>query len=267
MENTRAKLLTIVPPETDDSGCVGETCTGRQEIFAQAWARTGNKAAAYREAYTPEPNTAPGTVWSQASRISNIPAVTKRYNELIQAAALETVISVREALQWQLDIATADPNEIAYVAKRPCRHCYGAGHKYQWADEDEYMHACIKAIDEKKNPPSDEGGYGYTKALEPAHGCPHCLGAGIPEEVVNDTTKLTGKARKLYRGLDYKNGQWVVTMHDQEKAWEKVCRMLGAFNDKLDLRTPGERKAATSLPEGINEQDAARAYLAMCAES
>lgn len=264
METSRniASLLTATP-EADDSGCVGETCTDKQELFAQEWARTGNKAAAYRIVYQPDPRTAPGSVWSAASRVAAIPAVAKRHAELVQSAALETVVSIREALQWQLDIATADPNEIAYVAKRACRHCYGEGHRYQWIDDDEYMRACIKAIDAKGNPPDDLGGYGYSRAMEPAVECPHCLGQGIPEEVVNDTTKLTGKARKLYKGLDYKNGQWVVTMHDQEKAWEKVCRMLGAFNDKLDLRTPSERKAATKLPDGLNEQDAARAYLSL----
>lgn len=266
MENTRAPL-TPPPPDDDpaEPGSVGDpgALTAKQEIFAQAWARTGNQAAAYRMAYNVAERTLPATVWASASRIAALPHVRRRFEELQRQAALETIIEVREALQWQLDIATADPNEIAYTAKRACRHCYGTDHAYQWRDSDEYIAACVAAMDKEQDPPSDEGGYGYNRAFEPVLTCPHCLGNGIAEVVVNDTQKLTGKARRLYKGMDYKNGEWVVTMHDQAKAWENVCRMLGAFNDKLDLRTPAERRGATKLPDGISEVEAGRAYLAL----
>lgn len=262
MENARQTASPLIDP-AESVGTEG-ALTEIEERFAQEWARTGNKAAAYRIACTPAPTTAPGTIWSAASRMASRPHVARRFQELQQQAALECIVSIREALQWQLDIATADPNEVAYIAKRACRHCYGIEHRYQWIDDAEYMQACVQAIDEKRDPPGDEGGYGYTRAREPALDCPHCLGDGIPEVVVNDTTKLEGKARKLYKGLDYKNGQWVVLMHDQQKAWENVCRMLGAYNDKLDLRTPAERKAMNSIPEGLTERDAARAYVEMC---
>lgn len=255
-----SKNLVFSVPD-DDGLTVGETCTAKQERFAQEWARTGNKAAAYRLAYDVHPRTAPGTMWAYASRISSIPCVQKRFHELQQQSALETIISIQEALQWQIDIATADPNEIGYVAKRACRYCYGENHRYQWVDDAEYLKACIEAIDSGGSPPSDEGGYGYTRALDPAVTCPQCLGDGIAETVVNDTTKLQGKARKLYKGLDFKNGEWVVLMHDQAKAWEMACRMLGAFNDKLQLTPPGSKSKTLEGP--LTEQEAARSYLAL----
>lgn len=265
MSAPRPNLNYVIPD--DDASLVGTdgTLTAKQDAFACAWARTGNKAAAYRLVYTVAENTAPNTVWSNASRIGALPGVAKRYREIQQQLALETIADVREALTWQLDIATANPNDIAYVAKRCCRHCYGTGYAYQWIDDAEYMTACIKAMDDKEMPPTDEGGYGYTRAHEPALECPHCLGVGTPEVVINDTTKLQGKALKLFKGLDIKNGELVVTMHDQQKAWEMVCRMLGGFNDKLNLSgLLGASTKVDRLPEGaLSEQEAARSYLAL----
>lgn len=260
-----ARPVNFAVPASDDADRVGTDagCTPKQELFAQEWARTGNKAAAYRLVYQPGERTAPGTIWSAASRLAALPQVVKRHRELVEAAALETIMSVRELLQLEIDIATADPNEIAYTAKRACRHCYGHEHRYQWKDDAEYIKACVDALDSGKQPPTDEGGYGYTRALDPIATCPHCLGNGVAEVVVNDTTKLTGKARKLYKGMDYKNGEWVVTMHDQDKARERIGRILGAFNDKLQLTPPGGR-APQTIPDTVqSEQEAARAYLAL----
>lgn len=262
METAR-KIYVSTPATDDDSGSVGEQCTPKQEAFARAWAETNNQAAAYRMVYTVHERTLPNTVWACASRLAAVPCVRKRADEHRQQLALETIMTVREAFAWQIDIATADPNEIAYVAKRACRHCYGIDHAYQWKTDDEYMTACVEAMDAGKIPPTDEGGYGYTRGADPALDCPHCLGQGTPENVINDTRNLTGKARKLYKGIDIKNGELVVTMHDQSKAWEMACRILGAFNDKLDLRTPADRQNATRIPEGLSEQDTARAYLSM----
>ena len=71
--------------------------------------------------------------------------------------------------------------------------------------------------------------------------------------IIADTTKLTGKARKLYAGAKQDRfGCIEIKMHDQDKAREMVGRMLGAFNDKLDLRTPEERaksEAKARLPD------------------
>lgn len=235
--------------------------TDKQENFAREWARTGNKAAAYRLSYNVGANTAPNTVWVNSSRIADRPGVVKRFNEHLQAAALETLCTVQEALAWQLDIATANPNDIGYVALRACRHCYGIDGAYQWIDEDEFTRAAMVAFDEKRDPPNEAGGYGYTRARDPEPTCAHCLGAGISETVINDTRKLTGKALKLFKGVDFKNGQWVVTMHDQGAAWERVCRMLGAFNDKLQLGLP--KGPAKALEGEMTEQQAARAYLTL----
>lgn len=268
METTRRNLATLsAAPDDDAHLAVGDApLTNKQELFAQFLAETGNQAAAYRKAYNVGERTLPATIWASASRIAALPAVRARVKVLQEQAALETVVSIREALQWQLDIATADPNEIVRVVARCCRYCHGVNFGYQWKDDTEYVEAMAKACDDPTaTMPSDAGGYGYNGALEPNPICPHCYGVGVEQTIVADTTKLTGKARKLYKGAKQDRfGAIEVLLHDQKAAWEMVCRMLGAFNDKLDLRSPEERakaEAKTKLPDNVTEDEAAKAYL------
>lgn len=255
----------MVPAPDDDGYAELKDCTPKQELFAQAWAKTGNKAAAYRMAYNVHERTLPNVIWVSASRVAALPQVIARYRVLIEQSALETIMSVRELFQWTVDVATADPSEIAWVVARNCRHCHGVGHKYQWKDEDEYMKACIEALDTRAMPPLDDGGYGFNGALEPVATCAICFGVGFRQTVVADTSTLKGKARKLYAGAEQDRfGVVKVKMHDQKAYHEMACRMLGAFNDKLDLRTPEERAKASErarLPENLTADEASKAYL------
>jgi len=266
METARGALaLTQAAPDDDASVESGEL-SDKQALFAAAWAKTGNRAAAYRIAYSVKPTTLPATVWAAASRLAGMPKVEARYKELCQQATLETLMSVREFFQWQVDVATADPNEIVRVIARCCRYCHGSKGRYQWLDDDEYLKACVEALDAQQPVPTDDGGYGFNGGLEPNPICAHCYGVGIEQTIISDTTKLTGKARKLYAGAKQDRfGAIEVKLHDQQKAAEMVGRMLGAFKD-LDLRTPEERERATQraqLPANVTAEDAAKAYLTL----
>lgn len=259
--------LTAAAPD-DDADVVAAILTPKQELFACAWASTGNQAAAYRKVYAVSVRTLPNTVWAAASRIAALPAVAARFKELQEQAALESVMSIREALQWQLDIATANPDVLTRVALRNCRHCHGVGHGYQWKHRDEYIAEEAKALDEERSVlPNDAGGYGFDGALEPVATCPECFGCGIPQTIVCDTTKLTGKERKLFAGVEEDRfGAIKIKMHDQGAAWERALRMLGAFKDSLDLRTPAERaksEADARLPDNLTSDQASKAYLAL----
>jgi len=265
MSTPRQQLANVNPDDVDN--IEGPTLTAKQDRFAQVWARTDSKSAAYREVYA-HPNTLPNTIWVQASRIADLPQVKARYHVLHEEAANETLLSLREALQWQIDIATADPNELVRVVAYNCRHCHGINYEYQWKDEDEYVNACVETIDNKlKKTPSEAGGYGFVGNLPPTPTCPHCYGQGIEHTLIADTTKLTGKARKLYAGAEQDRwGVIKIKMHDQDAAWDKVLRMRGAYNDKLDLRTPQQRAAETArqkLPDDITIEDASKAYIAL----
>lgn len=257
-------MVTTRAPD-DDAHVATDKLTDKQERFAQAWAKTGNKAAAYRIAYNVHERTLPQTVWESASRVAALPHVYARWLVLTQQAALETIMSLRELLQLQVDIATADPAEIVKTVNRNCRNCHGHGYAYQWKDLDEWLVACTQALQDETMPPSDAGGFGFNGALEPESTCPTCYGIGTPQTIITPSDRLVGKARKLYAGAKQDRfGCIEIKLHDQQKAAELVGRMLGAFNDKLDLRTPEERakaEQAAKLPDNITAEGAAKAYL------
>lgn len=261
MLNPRSQLANLEPDTESDEGPL----TPKQERFAQVWALTDNQSVAYRRAYDVGDRTLPATVWKAASVRAQIPKIRARYNELRQAALNETMMPLREMLQWHLDIATADPNEIVRVVARNCRHCRGFNFEYQWRDEDELIAAQIEAMDAKKEPPQNNGGFGFSGGLEPVLECPHCYGRGVEHVEIADTTKLVGKARKLYAGAEQdRYGCIKVKMHDQQAAWDKVLRMRGGYKDTLDLRTPEQRAAEAvrnRLPENVTIEDASKAYI------
>lgn len=259
--------MVTTPAPDDDGYAAAALCTPKQEAFAQAWASTGNKSAAYRIAYDVHERTLPNVVWVSAQRVAALPQVIARYKVLAQQAALDTIMSVRELYALQVDIATADPTEIVKVIARNCRHCRGEKYKYQWKDEDEYVTACVAALDGHLPPPLDDGGYGFNGALEPISTCAHCYGVGHRETVITPSDKWTGKARKLYAGAKQDRfGCIEIKLHDQQKAAELAGRIAGAFNDKLDLRTPEERERAEqhrTLPANVTSETAAKAYLSL----
>lgn len=255
--------------EGDDSD--SRELTPKQDAFAHEYVACSNKGVAYRKVYNVAETTRDNVVWVNASRLAAIPHVKARILELNDQANLDALCTVREALRWQLDIATADPNEVVRHVRINCRHCHGVNHGYQWKDLAEWM-AAYEAIDaanevlrkagrKERSLPDDSGGFGFDSSLSPVLTCGQCCGKGEGESIIADTTKLTGKAARLYAGMDVKSGVAVVKLHDQGAAWERVCRILGAFNDKLDIRTPAERRGKTALPEDISADDAARAWL------
>lgn len=266
-----SSLSFVASPASDDDAHVGDSdspCTAKQDVFARVLAETGNAAAAYRKVYNVAERTLPNTVWVNAGRLAALPQVRARVRHYQDLATLDTIMSVRELFQHCVDIATADPNELSYVVHRCCRYCHGLDFEYQWKNEDEYIDAAAKVCEDPNAVmPHDRGGYGFSGALEPNPICPHCYGVGEAVTIIADTTKLTGKARKLYAGAKQDRfGCIEIKTHDQDKAREMVGRMLGAFNDKLDLRTPEERakaEAKTRLPDNVTEEQAAKAYLTL----
>jgi phage terminase small subunit len=160
--------------------------------------------------------------------------VALRIAELEALAAASTIVKARDILQAQVDIAEADANDVIRVESRNCRHCYGVGHAYQW-QELEWVHKAADAEDRstpdmRVKPPSDVGGFGYDPKREPNPDCPHCYGAGVRVVFVTDSAKLTGKARRLYKGVKLgAKGDLEVLMANSEDARKEVAKLLGAY--------------------------------------
>ena len=237
--------------------------TEQQSTFARLVVQLGNQAAAYRQAYNVGPNTLPATVWQEASRLANTAKVCERIQQLRDEAAAQTTINVAARMQWLHDIETADPSEIVAVVLRNCRHCRGAHHRFQWKNDHEYACACDKAIrDGQQHFPDISGGFGFNAALEPVSSCTECNGDGVRVAMIADTTKLTGKARKLYKGIRVRaDGSLDILLHDQLAARDQLNRMLGCYKD-VQLQI-SKQPTARSASAPCTAEEAMQTYLRM----
>lgn len=273
-----AASFSVAVLEADD--CVIDSpLTPKQERFAIAFAHLNNASAAYRVAYNVQPRTLPMSVSRCGHTLAHMPKIMARVRAIKAEASQGVVADLRELAQMYYDIATADPNELIRWVHTCCRHCYGLNHAYQWKDDNEFTDTYMRVSDAieqgKQGTPAEkraaaklvlplyDGGVGYDKRLDPVLTCPECCGKGVETHEVADTTKLTGKARLLYRGLKITQNGIEVLMADQDGAREALGRMMGAFKDADPRKFNGAdiEGDAEQLPDNISAEDATRAYL------
>jgi phage terminase small subunit len=226
------------------------------ENFVLAHVRLGTATAAYREVYDPErrmPNT---TAWENGCRLAARPDISARYRYLRAEALAQSQVKAVALIDDLYDIATADPNELSRALVVNCRHCHGDGHEYQWIDVQEFEAACARIEKEnegrkrQKALPEIGGGFGFVLMRDPNPMCPACCGAGEMHVIIADTTKLSPKAAKLFKGIKVKgNGDREVLMHDQLAARDQLHRLTGAYKDSLSIPIPptGEVKPGADV--------------------
>jgi phage terminase small subunit len=238
------------------------------EDFAQAVVRHNNQSMAYREVFTVKPETPPRLVWEEASRLARRMDVSVRIDWLRAQSLERSQISVVALMRDLYDIATADATELTRMVVTNCRHCHGVNFGYQWVDETEFVAECerieaLNAAAGEKGPqhvlPSCDGGFGFDTHGAPNARCPHCMGVGIRTTWVNDTTALSDKARKLFKGVKTKSdGSIEILMHDQLAARDQLHKLAGAYKTNSDGQSLAP-PAPTTAPSG----DASVTYLAM----
>lgn len=236
--------------------------TPQQELFAQYVVELVNQSAAYRKAYNVSPSAKWTTVSSEASKLANDPEIAARIRALQdEAAARAAVPNLTARIRELRAIESADPNEIISLIHRPCRHCYGIDHHYQWRDDAEYGKACDEAIKLKQALPDMSGGFGYDGNAAPLPECPYCFGDGVRDVRIADTTKLTGGARLLYKGVKLKgNGDIELLLHDQMQARDMLNRIMGAYKDGAAAVTQPQA-AAQVVEQAKTPEERQRAYL------
>ena len=240
--------------------------TPQQELFAQKCVELCNQSAAYRAAYKVSADTKWTTVATDSSRLAAMPEVAARIRELQdQAAAVSALPSLAARIQELRELETANPDELVGIRWVNCRHCRGLDHHYQWADDMEYAKACDDAALVKEPLPDMSGGFGYNPTLESVADCPRCWGVGQRTCHVADTSKLTGGARRLYKGVKIKgNGDIEILMHDQQKATDMLNRIQGAYKDGAAMPVNPAASAATAAIESAKTPDERqRNYLRM----
>jgi len=237
--------------------------TPQEEQFAQGCVTLTNQSAAYRQAYNVRPDTKWTTVANDASDVAKRPHVAARIAELRQIAAERTAIPALEVrIREQRELETADPTEIIGIHWGACRHCYGADHAYQWSDDMEYAQACDEAVKVRQPLPDMSGGFGFTPVRDPVDTCTRCYGVGVQRPYVVDTRKLSGPAKRLYKGIKIKgNGDIEVLLHDQQKATDMLNRIQGAYKDGSAVPVAPPAAAAQEAAAAKTAEDRQRAYL------
>lgn len=235
----------------------------RRERFCGHFVETGgDKYRAFRLAFHADTVTCAAQLQRTIDKLLDDAAIRARIKEMRDSAARACMITQEQILQDWFDVATADPNEIVAVKRYACRFCFGAGHRYQWATLEEWQRACVTASDRRQSTPDCSGGFGYSEQLEANHTCPSCYGEGNLKVRIADTTKLQGKARKLYKGAKQDRfGVITVEMHDQDQARQNLARAMGIFGKEGVQLGPVEQAAAPSVP--LTAEQAREGYLRM----
>ena len=198
-----------------------------------------NATAAYRRAY---PScTSDEAAAANASRLLGTAKVKAAVEEAMAERESRTEITQDKVLRHWWELATADPNELVEFRRTCCRHCYGAGNKYQrigWEMErDRAAHK--RAVDEFKPgkgkvPPGrfdEAGGVGFDPRRPPRQDCPVCFGEGEGRAFFKDTRTLSPAARRLYAGVRQTKEGLEVKVHDQAAALANVAKHLGMFKE------------------------------------
>lgn len=270
-----APLLAPLTP-AGDAFPAFSALTEKQQAFVDHWVKYRNCAQAYRRAYDVV-KMKPNYCSQEGSRLLARPDVQAAVRERQQLAAGRVAVDVAWLLERFLDIATADPRELIGLRVGCCRYCHGEANGYQWRER-EFLEACAKVDAEaamlRALPlgkgqtaaqalayPDVAGGFGFNATLDPNPDCPQCHGEGLERFVPRDTDQLSDQALLLYGGVKVKaDGGYEIIVADRQKALELAGRIMGAFNDKLQLSgTLGAMVAIGDLRK-VDPQDAAKAY-------
>lgn len=203
--------------------------------------------------------------------------IKKEIERLKAQASARSSFAVSDALEGFLAIWKADPNDLVSLRVGNCRFCNGEGHAYQWTER-EYVEAvrdmeqARAAMRREKRPRSEveicaaipdpdiSGGFGFLQHEPPHPDCPDCGGEGVPRVVACDTRSEAVQGHPLYAGVKWTKYGPEVLLHDKTKALENVARIIGAYEDRVRIRTESQTKALNVNFDTTDPNAAAEAY-------
>lgn len=186
----------------------------------------------------------------QASELLANPNIQKAIEEREEDLARAAGITVEKILRYWDQIAEADPSELIKIEIRCCRHCYGAGHEYEW-NEWEFKQACDKARAHRcgKNcedpcsrsiPPFPAGGLGFNPRRPPVEDCPNCNGEGEQFTKVADMRYVSPSAARLIAAVEVSDkGAIKIKMRDQTDAVRNLAQFRGMLINRSEVAGPG----------------------------
>jgi phage terminase small subunit len=251
--------------------------TPLEEKIAQGFVLCNNATQAYMDAnpnYKGPRTSARHNAWE----IINRPHVLVRIRALESEAAANVVIDYAAILDHDRAIVEGyrHADEVSWREYICCRYCNGIENKYQWRDFEEYLLAIQAAHVENARRvemgkrelglPSDNGGYGYDSRAEPNLFCPRCEGRGSALDCIADTTKLTGPAKVIVKGIRTTANGTEVLLHDIDKAKERLLRAGGYFDNSMDPKDIARAAAAGAGAGAAAAMAAAEAVKTMTAD-
>lgn len=232
---------------------MGKLKNDQHELFCREYlVDKSKKYAAIRAGYSPR------SAHNLADRLMRRKDVRKRIDELSAAHLKRLDLSAHDVVRRYASIALANPNELTAIVRGACRYCYGEGHRYQHRTEDEFntrMESWAMLPESKRaviQPPSDEGGFGFSPKRDPHPECPMCDGDGAARTRIGDTTKLSPEAAMLFAGVKETQHGIEIKMHDQMAALDSLAKHLGVFEKDNEQKNPAN--GIHSLIETINKR-------------
>ena len=229
-----------------DCGClIVSYSTGMDKIksqrvyrFVEEYAKDRNGTqAAIRAGYSAK------SAHAQACRLLSDAEVLKLIEGQVEKISRDVEFEAADVLREWVLIATADPAKITKTRRLNCRHCWGAGHEYQWSAR-EYAKACDAAalyVDPKsgrpapKPMPACDGGFGWVFNAAPNPECSECRGEGQLDVWTADLDDLGPAERKLVAGVKQTKDGLEVKMRDQDGAVTQIAKYLGLLVEKREL--------------------------------
>ena len=238
----------------------------QEKEFAIRFMEMGDQTGAYKMAYSTKvmrSNMTENAVQIEAARMmkrTNVQAFIKDVRGELSGTAM---VDVQQLIIDLAQIATVDINEICQIRRECCRHCWGEGHLYEWAqwELDEAYDRWESALDDwalegspegKKPVEPVSGGVTWHPHRDPNKSCPRCYGDGVLNTWIADSRFLAPAARKLFNGWKYdKQGNLEIVLKSQEEAQNKLLRIFGAWNPTATAK-PGEIRGAADKVDETN---------------
>jgi len=243
--------------------------TEKQEAFAVHYARHNNGSAAYMHAYNAK-NSLPSTIAVEASMLKANPKIARRVAELREAttATSDVTLELKQIFAKLCLQVVTDPRELMTIRTGNCRCCNGEGFAYRWRDGKEYSKALAdwQRLAEKgvvEEMPGCEGGFGWRPFHAPNPECPECGGGGLAHASIKPSDEYSPGAAALYEGVKQTSHGIEIKTADRQKAMEMLIRMLGGFDDKLELKGQLAATIKAAVAVASDQHTAASMYAEM----
>lgn len=163
------------------------------------------------------------------------PNIQAKIQELRAQRAEEISQSENELIARWGKIVTGDPSEVVSIRRCACRYCHGTDHAFQWRTDREFESGVLEfenLPDKRKAKtlePSDSGGFGYRRTLDPHPDCPECDGDGHTYVHITPTDELSDTGKAMLQSVQQTPHGIKVTLASRTDALKELSKIKGIY--------------------------------------